>query len=135
MLRNHFPLAAAALLAASVVSAHAADLKGSYESKSGKIVPPPDEAANVEIVTTDTVPGKNCESVGAQFPAMALPKALANIQAMKNIADAAVRATLTIREAAVAAGANAVVGFRTSTFVGGNGGPRLLAYGTLAHCE
>ena len=53
-------------------------------------------------VTTDTVPGKTCESVGAQFPVVALPKALAHIQPMKNIADAA--------------GANAVVGLRTSAF-------------------
>ena len=38
------------------------------------------------MATTESVPGKICKSVGAQFPAMALPAA----PVMKNIADAAV---------------------------------------------
>ena len=83
------------------------------------------------MVTTESVPGKICKSVGAQFPAMALPAA----QVMKIIADAAARATRTIRAAAAQAGANAVVGLRTSTFVSPSGAARLFMYRTLARCE
>ena len=54
---------------------------------------------------------------------------------MKNIADAAVRATRTIRAAAVEAGANAVVGVRMSPFVEAQNRWKLLMYGTLVRCE
>ncbi len=41
----------------------------------------------------------------------------------------------TMREAAAAKGANAILGFRTDVFMTREDNPRVLLYGTLAHCE
>ena len=54
---------------------------------------------------------------------------------MKNIADAAVRATRTIRAAAAEAGANTVIEVRMNTLITRNCNPRLLMVRTLARCE
>ena len=129
--RNLRLLAAAALAATSIGSAQLTDLKTIYDPQNGLIALQPESGEDVEIVTTDTVPGKACKSVEAQFPVMAQPAGAA----LRNIADAAIRSTRAIRKVAVAVGANAVLGLRTSTFVTCNGNPRLLMYGTLPRSE
>ena len=93
-------LATAALPAASIVSAQATDLKCICEKKDGLVTPKPDPELGIDLVTTETVPGKDCKPVGAQLPGLALPAA----PVMKNIAGAAVRATRSVRAARVQAG-------------------------------
>ena len=106
-------------------------MKEIYESKDGLITLQAEPGQEVEVVTTETVPGKACKSVGAPFPVIALPAAAT----IRNGAEAAARGARAMRRAAAEAGANAIVGFRTSTFGTRNGNPRLLMYGTLARCE
>lgn len=123
------PLAAATVAAATPAAAQTVPLKEIY--KDGLIDLQADPGPPIEVVTTETVPGKRCKSVGAQFPVIALPASAS----LRNGADAAVRGARVMREAAADAGANAILGFRTSTFVTRNGNPRLFMYGTLALCE
>ena len=117
--------------------AQGTNLKGSYDTKSGLISPiPPDEGTDVRIVTTDTVPGMECEVLESphnQFPAMVLPTS--GLMGGRTLADGAIRGMSTLREAAIEAGANAVLGLRTEAYLTRNENPRLFLYGTLARCE
>ena len=122
--RNLLPLVAVAVATASIASAQATDLKGVDEKKDGLAAPKSDSGANIEIVTTETVPGKVCKSVGAPFPAVARQRKWSWEQS-----------TQTLRAAAVRAGANAVVGVRMSPYVPSTNRLRLHIYGTLARCE
>lgn len=58
--RSLFPLAAAALAAAPLASAQEADVKKSYDPKYGLIALSVEAGPEIEIVTTDTVPGRAC---------------------------------------------------------------------------
>ena len=53
----------------------------------------------------------------------------------RTLADGAIRGMKTLREAAVEAGANAILGLRSGPFLTRSGNPRILLYGTLANCE
>lgn len=124
-------LAAAALAAGMPTEAQTIALNEIYDPKDGLITLQAEPGQDLEIVTTETVPGKACKSVGAAFPVIALPAAAT----IRNGAEGAARGARAMSKAAAAAGANAIIGFRTSTFITRNGNPRLLMYGTLASCE
>ena len=53
----------------------------------------------------------------------------------RTLADGAIRGMKTLREAAVEAGANAVLGLRSAPYITRNGNPRMFLYGTLSRCE
>ena len=131
-------LAVATLLAApSLAPAQPTDLGGSYDNKTGLITPVPDEEGkDVRVVTTETVPGMNCEPIDApvaQFPIMVLPTS--GMIGGRTVADGAIRGMKTLRRAAAEAGANAVLGFRSEAYQTRNSNPRVFLYGTLAICR
>ena len=120
----------------SRAQAQQSDLKGNYDQKSGLITPAVESGIEVQVVTTDTVPGKQCTAVSGSeghFPVMVLPTS--GTLGGRTLADGAIRGMKTFREAAVEAGANAVLGLRSSPYITRNGNPRMFLYGTLALCE
>ena len=77
-----------------------------------------------------------CKAVSAedsQFPVMVLPSS--GLMGERLLSDGTIRGMKTMRRAAVAAGANAIVGFRTDVYMTREENPRVLLYGTLAHCQ
>ena len=129
-------LLAACLATALPIAAQQNDLRGNYDTKSGLITPAIESGIDVHIVTTDTVPGKKCTALdgpAAQFPVMVLPTS--GTLGGRTLADGAIRGMKTLREAAVEAGANAILGLRSGPFITRNGNPRIFLYGTLANCE
>ena len=128
-------LAAVALLMAAAAPAtpQAGDLRGNYNSKSGLITISIDSGIDIKVVTTDAVPGKKCEALETQFPVMVLPTSGA--LGGRTLADGAIRGMKSLRQAAVEAGANSVVGLRTAPYITRTGNPRIFVYGTLANCE
>ena len=96
--RHLLPLAAAALAAAPLASAQDTDVKGDHDLSSGLIRLEAKPATEIEIVTTETVPGKACKSVGAPFPVMALPAGSVN-----NIPAGATRSARALLKAAAEA--------------------------------
>ena len=123
-------------LAAASATAQETNLKGNYDTKSGLITPALESGIDVQIATTDTIPGKTCtalEGSEAQFPVMVLPTS--GTLGSRTLADGAIRGMKTLREAAVEAGANAVLGLRSAPYITRNGNPRIFLYGTVAHCE
>ena len=68
-----------------------------------------------------------------QVPVMVLPTSGA--LGGRTLADGAIRGMKSLRQAAVEAGANSVVGLRTAPYITRNGNPRIFVYGTLANCE
>ena len=129
-------LAGAALAVALPLAAQQSDLKGNYDTKSGLITPALESGIDVQVVTTDSVPGKKCEALAGSegyFPVMVLPTS--GSLGGRTLADGAIRGMKTLREAAIEAGANAVLGLRSSPYVTRNGNPRMFLYGTLAVCE
>ena len=125
------------LSAPRLVPAQGTDLRGNYDTKTGLTSPiPPEEGSDVRIVTTDTVAGTDCdvlESPHNQFPAMVLPTS--GLLGGRTLADGAIRGMNTLRDAALADGANAVLGLRREAYLTRNDNPRLFLYGTLARCE
>lgn len=118
------------------VAAQQSDLKGNYNQRSGLITPALESGIDVQVVTTDTVPGKQCTALAGSegyFPLMVLPTSGA--LGGRTLADGAIRGMKTLREAAIEAGANAVLGLRSSPYITRNGNPRMFLYGTLAVCE
>ena len=102
-------VAAAYLVVALLLAAQQSNLKSNYDTKSGLITPALESEIDVQVVTTDSVPGKQCRAIpglDGYFPLMVLPTsgALGN----RPLADGAIRGMETLREAAVKAGANAV---------------------------
>ena len=136
-LRPTLPIAAAACLAATLpLAAQQSNLKGNYDTKSGLITPALESGIDVQVVTTDSVPGKQCEAIAepeGHFPVMVLPTS--GTLGSRTLADGAIRGMKTLRETAVEAGANAVLGLRSSPYITRNGNPRMFLYGTLAVCE
>ena len=135
-MRPTLPLAAACLAAALPVAAQQSDPKGNYDTKSGLIRPAVESGIEVQVVTTDSIPGKRCEALAGSegyFPVMVLP--ISFTHESRALADGAIRGMKTLREAAVEAGANAVLGLRSSPYAARNGNPRMFLYGTLAVCE
>ncbi len=131
-------VASAALLSvAQLAPAQATNLKGNYDTKTGLIsAVPPDEANDVRIVTTDSVPGMVCEVLPSphnQFPAMVLPTT--GLLGGRTLADGAIRGMKTLRETALEAGANAILGLRSEAYLTRKDNPRLFLYGTLARCK
>ena len=128
-------LAAVALLMAVAAPAtpQAGDLRGNYNPKSGLITVSIESGIDIKVVTTDAVPGKKCEALETQFPVMVLPTSGA--LGGRTLADGAIRGMKSLRQAAVEAGANSVVGLRTAPYSTRNGNPRMFVYGTLANCE
>ena len=140
-------LAAVALLMAAAAPAtpQAGDLRGNYNPKSGLITVSNynpksglitvsiESGIDIKVVTTDAVPGKKCEALETQFPVMVLPTSGA--LGGRTLADGAIRGMKSLRQAAVEAGANSVVGLRTAPYSTRNGNPRMFVYGTLANCE
>ena len=128
-------LAAVALLIAATAPAtpQARDLRGNYNPKSGLITVSIESGIDIKVVTTDAVPGKKCEALDTQFPVMVLPTSGA--LGGRTLADGAIRGMKSLRQAAVEAGANSVVGLRTAPYITRNGNPRMFVYGTLANCE
>ncbi len=124
---------AAASTGASAGRCSRPDLKGNYNTKSGLITPALESESDVQVVTTETVPGRKCTALSGpetQFPAIVLPTSGA--LAGRTLADGLIREMKTLRGAAVEAGANAVVGLRSSPYITRNGNPRMILYGTLA---
>ena len=111
----------------------AGDLRGNYNPKSGLITVSIESGIDIKIVTTDAVPGKKCEALETQFPVMVLPTS--GSLGGRTLADGAIRGMKSLRQAAVEAGANSVVGLRTAPYITRNGNPRIFVYGTLANCE
>ena len=129
-------LAVAVLAAVLPLPAQQSNLKGNYDTKSGLITPALESGIDVQVVTTDSVPGKQCEALAGSegyFPVMVLPTS--GSLGGRTLADGAIRGMKTLREAAIEAGANAVLGLRSSPYVTRNGNPRMFLYGTLAVCE
>ena len=128
-------LAAVALLMAAAAPAtpQADDLRGNYNPKSGLITVSIESGIDIKVVTTDAVPGKKCEALATQFPVMVLPTS--GSLGGRTLADGAIRGMKSLRQAAVEAGANSVVGLRTAPYITRNGNPRIFVYGTLANCE
>ena len=128
-------LTAVALLMAAAAPAtpQAGDLRGNYNPKSGLITVSIESGIDIKVVTTDAVPGKKCETLETQFPVMVLPTSGA--LGGRTLADGAIRGMKSLRQAAVEAGANSVVGLRTAPYITRNGNPRIFVYGTLANCE
>ena len=129
-------LAGAGLAAVLLLPAQESNLKGNHNTKSGLITPALQSGIDVQVVTTDSVPGKKCEALAGSegyIPVMVLP--ISGSLGGRTLAASAVRGMKTLREAAIEAGANAVLGLRTSPYVTRNGNPRMFLYGTLAVCE
>lgn len=120
------------------VQAQQSTVRGAYNGRSGLISVTVESDDEIMVVTTDTVPGKQCQALGgpqAQFPVMVLPTA--GTIGRRELWDGTIRGLRTLRETAARAGANAVLGLRTSPFSTRDPeeNPRLLIYGTLAKCE
>ena len=131
-----FLLLAACLTVSLPLAAQPNDLKGDYDTKTGLITPALESGIDVHVVTTETVPGKKCTALTgpkAQFPVMVLPTS--GTLGGRTLADGAIRGMKTLREVAVEAGANAILGLRSGPFLTRNGNPRIFLYGTLANCE
>ena len=131
-----FLLLAACLTVSLPLAAQPNDLKEDYDTKTGLITPALESGIDVHVVTTETVPGKKCTALTgpkAQFPVMVLPTS--GTLGGRTLADGAIRGMKTLREVAVEAGANAILGLRSGPFLTRNGNPRIFLYGTLANCE
>ena len=85
--------------------AQESDLKGNYNQKSGLITPAVESGIEVQVVTTDSVPGKQCRALAdseGRFPVMVLPTS--GSLGGRTLADGAIRGMKTLREAARAGG-------------------------------
>lgn len=127
----------AILLATAIaVTAQNNRLRDNFDEDTGLFRPIPESENDVRIVTTDTVPGMTCKAVSAedsQFPVMVLPSS--GLLGERFLSDGTIRGMKTMRRAAVARDANAIIGFRTDVYMTREENPRVLLYGTLAHCE
>ena len=112
------------------------EVRAQYDDESGLISATVQSETDVKIVTTDGIAGRTCEVLSgpnAQFPAMVLPTTGA--LGLRELHDGVIRGMIALREAAQAAGANAVLGLRMSPFMTREENPRMFVYGTLAKCE
>ena len=121
---------------AIAVMAQSNRLGDNFDVVTGLFRPVPESENDVRIVTTDTVPGMACRAVSAgnsQFPVMVLPSS--GLMGERLLSDGTIRGMKTMRKAAASSGANAIIGFRTDVYMTREENPRVLLYGTLAHCE
>ncbi len=135
MTRTHTRLALAVALAIPCLAAQSPPRE--YDRATGLVtlIPSP-QGRDVRVVTTQTPPGMKCEPADGErgfLPVMVLPPR--DMLTSRTLAVDTIRGIKTLRAAAKAAGANAVVGFRSETHVTGSGYPRAFLYGTLARCE
>ena len=78
--------------------------KANYETKSGLITPALESWIEVQVVTTDGLPGKKCTALAGSegyFPVMVLPTS--GTCGGRTFAEGAIRGVKTLREAAVEA--------------------------------
>lgn len=127
----------ACLAATPPLAGQEAARQSAYDARSGLITPALEPGSNVQIVTTETVPGKRCTAIkgaAGQFPVMAAPSAVGLLSG-KNLAGVVLPTMDTVRKEALKAGANAVLAMRATPFITRSGSPRIFVYGTLARCE
>ncbi len=116
--------------------AQQSSVRGDYTARSRLISVTVESADEIIVVTTDTVPGKQCKALDgpqAQFPVMVLPTTGAI--GKRELWDGTIRGLKTLREAVARAGADAVLGLRTNTFSTCKEEPQMLTYSALAQGE
>ena len=121
-----FLLLAACLTASLPLAAQPNDLKGDYDTKTGLITPRLSPESMSMSSRRKRSRAKKCTALTgpkAQFPVMVLPTS--GTLGGRTLADGAIRGMKTLREAAVEAGANAILGLRSGPFLTRNGNPRI----------
>lgn len=79
--RSVLPFAAAV----PITPAQTSDVKGIHEKEDGQFALKPDSGLGIEMVTSDEVPGKTCNPIGAQIPVLSLPAAPPEVAVLERL--------------------------------------------------